>query len=314
MKLALSTHWNAHRHKSGESLIDDVLKLGLRHVELGYDLTADLVGGVLRRVRDGAVTVTSLHNFCPVPMGAPSAHPELFVLTSPSRRERESAVHHITRTVEFAREVGAGTVVLHAGRVDMWSLTHKLIQLQVSGKNQSARYERIKLKLLERRDRKARQHLDWLEEGLARLLPLLQSAGVRLAMENLPSWESVPCESEALDICQRFNSPAIAYWHDLGHGQIREDLGLIAHRHWLEKLAPHLAGLHVHDLVDTAHDHLVPGRGKIDFPSFKKFIHSDTIAVLEPAPGTPEPDVRTGIETIRKAWEDPASEGGQPGA
>jgi sugar phosphate isomerase/epimerase len=311
MKLAVSTHWNAHRNRSGERLIEEILSLGIDHVELGYDLTADLVPGVVQMVRSGAVKVTSLHNFCPVPLGAPMAHPELFVLASSSRREREAAVHNITRTVNFAAELRAGAVVFHAGKVELWSpLTPKLVALHEQGRQQTPRYEKLKVKLMERREKKAQRHLDWLTEGLERLLPTLQATGVRLAMENLPSWESVPTETEALDLCRRFNTPLIACWHDIGHGRIREELGLIAHRHWVERLSPHIAGFHVHDMTGPASDHLMPGRGKIDFTSFKKFIQSDTIAVLEPAPGTPVPEVGQGIATIRSLWDSAPRNGG----
>lgn len=310
MKLAVSTHWNARRHKSGEAMIEQILRLGVDHVELGYDLTADLAAGVLDMVRSRAVTVTSLHNFCPVPPGAPYGHPELFALTSASRRERESAAHHIARTVHFAAEVGAEAVVLHAGTVDIWPISPRLIALYNKGEAGSPRYEKLRMKLLERRERKAPRHLERLQEGLERLLPTLQEAGVRLAMENLPTWESVPLESEAMDICRRFDTPLIACWHDFGHGQIREDMGFIAHRHWIEKLEPHLAGFHVHDLAGPSADHLAPGRGKLDFTAFKTFIRSDTIAVLEPAPGTPESELQEGIRVIRQAWSDTPRNGG----
>ncbi|MDI6775162.1 MAG: sugar phosphate isomerase/epimerase family protein [Verrucomicrobiota bacterium] len=310
MKLAISTHWNAYRHRSGEALIEDILRLGVEYVELGYDLSADLVAGVFDMVSSHAVTVTSLHNFCPVPLGAPLAHPELFVLTSASRRERESAAEHITRTVNFAAKLQAQAVVLHAGNVAMRALTPKLVALYNKGQAGSTRYEKTRMKLLERRERKAHRHLDWLQEGLEKLLPTLKSAGVRLAMENLPSWEGVPLESEALDICRRFNTPLIACWHDFGHAQIREHMGFISHRHWLEKLEPHIAGFHVHDLTGPSSDHLAPGRGKFDFAAFKKFVRSDTIAVLEPAPGTPESEVNEGIGVIRRAWQDPLRNGG----
>ena len=105
--LAISTRWNAGRHRSGEAMIEEILDLGLGLVELGYDLRAELIPGVKTLVASGAVRVGSLHNFCPVPVGAPRPHPELYTPASPDRREREFAVIHISRTLRFAAEMGA---------------------------------------------------------------------------------------------------------------------------------------------------------------------------------------------------------------
>ena len=80
MSFALTTRWNAGRHTDGEALIEEILGMGFRHVELGYDLRRDLVPGVMKMVEKGAVKVDSVHNYCPVPMGAPYGHPELFTL------------------------------------------------------------------------------------------------------------------------------------------------------------------------------------------------------------------------------------------
>ena len=37
-RFAISTHWNASRHKTGEGIVDEILELGIRRLELGYDL------------------------------------------------------------------------------------------------------------------------------------------------------------------------------------------------------------------------------------------------------------------------------------
>jgi sugar phosphate isomerase/epimerase len=148
MFFSLSTRWNASRHTSGEAMIEDILGLGVSHVELGYDLSVVLVPGVRRMVNEKAVSVDSVHAFCPVPIGAPYGHPELFTLCSRDRRVRAAAVSHLTRTLEFTGEVGAGVVVLHAGNVKMRNMTHRLAALCQAGKQSSTRYEKIKDKLM----------------------------------------------------------------------------------------------------------------------------------------------------------------------
>jgi sugar phosphate isomerase/epimerase len=108
-------------------------------------------------------------------------------------------------------------------------------------------------------------------------------------------------------ILKRYDSSLIGYWHDTGHGQIRQNLGFISYRLWLDKLAPRLAGLHIHDVLPPARDHLMPPKGKMDFIGFKTYLKPDMALVLEPAPHTPEADIREGAQSIREAWGLPAS-------
>jgi sugar phosphate isomerase/epimerase len=307
MILSLSTRWNTYRHSSGEALVEEIIGLGLRHIELGYDLTMDLVPGIEHMVNQGAVTVTSVHNFCPVPIGAFQGHPELFLLGSTDPRERRMAIDHTIKTVNFASHVGAKAVVVHAGRVRMRHLTRKLIALQESGKQYSSKYERVKMKLLAARDKKVPKYFDALCESLEELVPALEAAQVKVGLENLPSWEAVPTEVEMESLLARFGSPWIGYWHDFGHAQIRQNLGLINHKYWLERLAGAAAGVHVHDCDPPARDHLMPGLGAIDFAGLLPLLPAETALVLEPAPGTPHADVENGIRVIRDALRQEAA-------
>lgn len=302
MPFSLSTRWNASRSGSGESLVDDILELGFDHIELGYDLTADLVPGVFSRVQSGAIGVTSVHNFCPVPVGAPYGHPELFLLGSLVPRIRNSAILHTTRTIEFAAEMGATCMVVHGGRVKMGTPTQKLIRLAQDGKQYDLKYEKQKQKLLLKRDRKSAKYVDALCSSLEELLPKLEQHRVRLALENLPSWEAVPTEMEMEEIGQHIDSPWIGYWHDIGHGQVRQNLGFVHCGRWLERLQDQLAGMHIHDVVAPAGDHVMPPAGTVDFTSFRPFIRPDLPLVFEPAPGAPAEDIVQGLRIVREAW------------
>lgn len=302
MPLSLSTRWNAQKHKTGEAMIDEVLALGFTHVELGYDLTIDLAQGVQKMVAEGSVKVDSVHNFCPLPVGIVYASPEVFVMASLDRAVRDAAVRHTTQTIRFAAEVGARCVVVHAGRVEMSISSGELVELYELGLQYDARYEKKKIKLLEQRDKKVSRHMDLLCEGIEQLMPVLEQTGVTLALENLPSWEALPCESEMVALLGRFDSPRLGYWHDMGHGQVRQNLGFINHRRWLERLMPSLVGVHIHDALPPAADHLMPGKGSIDFGMFKDIVKTDAVLVLEPFPGTPDADIIDGVKVIEAAW------------
>ena len=276
--------------------------MGFDAVELGYDLRVDLVPGVLDMVKRGAVRITSLHNFCPVPMGAPHGHPELFTPADPDSRIRESAVIHTTRTLRFAAETGAGVVIIHAGNVSMDHLTSQLRNLYEEGRQYTELYEKTKLKLQVQREKKAQKQLDHLARSLEQLLPVCEDAKVKLAIENLPTWESIPTEMELENLLARFNSPYLAHWHDIGHGRIRENLGFINHERWIERFEPRIAGFHIHDVKPPTYDHLMPGQGQVDFARLKRFAKPDRINVIEPSPQTPREYVLDGLRNMKQIW------------
>jgi sugar phosphate isomerase/epimerase len=312
MEFALSTHWNASRHARGEDLIEEILGLGFTRVELGYDLRMELVEGVKAMVARQAVKVDSLHNICPVPLGASRGHPEIYTLGSTDARERAQAVSFTAKTLRFAAELGARVVVTHAGNVDMTRYSGDLFDMALSGQTYTPRFEKLKIKMMEQREKHAPRQLDYLFQGLEQLMPVLEETGVTLAIENLPTWEAIPTELEFEAIFRRFGDRHIRYWHDLGHGQIRQNMGLINHERWLERLHPYLAGMHVHDVAPPATDHVMPPRGHIDFQRFHRFALSDMVRVIEPSSRCPAAEVIEGLAYVQKNWSDrPAGAGEQ---
>ena len=300
--LSISTRWNASRHASGEAMLEEILALGLGIAELGYDLRAELIPGVKAMVAARAIRIDSVHNFCPVPVGAPRPHPELYTPASPDRREREYAVTHISRTLRFAAEVGARVVVCHSGNVDMPKYSFDLVRMAAHGEQFGEPYENLKLKAQITRDKKAPKQIDYLSESLEKLIPVVKETGVKLALENLPTWEAIPSELESEKLMKRFHADGIRLWWDIGHAQIRENLGFINASRWLRRLAPHIAGMHVHDVEPPGQDHLMPPRGKVDFPALAEVARTDMVRVLEPAPDTETAHIVCAIEYLRETW------------
>ena len=302
MDLYLSTNWNATRHATGEAMVDEILGLGVAGVELGYQLGEPQVEGGRRRVASGALRVASVHAYCPFPLGAPGGHPELYLIASRDDDDRAMAVILLQRTLALAAEVGARAVVIHAGRIDVSPDSQELIAAAEDDGVDGKRYLKLLHRNQRRRARRAGKHLDALRCSLDALLPRGTAARVTLCLENLPSWEAVPTEEEMLELMRQYAGAPLAYWHDLGHGQVRANLGWIDHRAWAERLLPHTCGLHIHDVHPLAHDHLVPGAGKLPFQNFAWYGPSPVLKVLEPAPGTPAAEVKAGLAHLRQAW------------
>lgn len=303
MNFSISTRWNAFRHSDGEAMLSEILDLGFKEAELGYDLMFDLVPGVLRMVESKAIKISSVHNYCPVPIGITRAHPEIFTLTSTIEEVRRRAVHHTMSSLEFAVSVGASAVVVHAGYVEMDVLTSKLIKLCENGEQFSPAYDKIRLNLLMSREKKAQPCLDQLRKSLNELVPIFTKSGVKLALENLPYWEAIPTEPEAASLLDDYDT-GLARWHDTGHAQLRQKLGLVAPIIWLRKHKERLAGMHLHDLTGVFKDHIMPPKGEVDFVRLAEFIRPRMPLVLEPAQGTDANDIKEGVAFLKKTWEE----------
>lgn len=305
MSFSLSTRWNASRHRDGARMIDEIRALGFDSVELGHDLRADLVPGVRQAADAKVVQVVSVHNFCPVPLGYVRGSPDLYSPCASDPLEWEAAERNTRRTVEFASETGAAWVVLHGGRVEMADRTVELMELYLRGERPgSGVYEKRRMRQLMEREKKGRRALVLLRRFLDALLPHAESLGCRLAIEIQPMWESVPTELELFELLTEYDTSGLRYWHDLGHGQVRENLGFINHRRWLERLAPFLAGMHVHDVAAPANDHLAPGQGGIDFSGFAEIADRIPVRILEPHPQLSAADLTDGVRCLRRHWED----------
>lgn len=310
--LALSTHWNARRHKDGAALADEILALGFARVELGYDLTRDLVPGLQQRVREGALRVVSVHNYCPVPMGVARGGPEIFTFADPDPERRRLAVAHTERTLRFAAEMGAGAVVAHGGYIRHRRAWMPRLFAALEQDRYGAEVERWRARIERRRERRVRRALDALRACIEKLLPTLEETGVTLALENLPSWEAVPSETECRDLIEALGSPRLGYWHDTGHGRIRENCGFVNHARLFERLLPQLAGMHLHDVRYPAADHAMPPVPEgLDFSIFAAAANRPIPKVIEPAPGAPAEEIRRAAEHIARAWSAPrAAEAG----
>jgi sugar phosphate isomerase/epimerase len=77
-------------------------------------------------------------------------------------------------------------------------------------------------------------------------------------------------------------SPA-GYWHDTGHADLKEKVGLISHKGQLEANAGRLLGFHLHDVKDD-HDHQAIGTGGIDFEMVRTFFKPEHLFVIELSP------------------------------
>lgn len=263
----------------GEEIVDKALELGFDELELGYHTTLMQASGFKARL--GEMPVGSIHAFAPVPLSAPQGYPELYQLASFDEDARKLAAFHVTKNLNFAAEMGADTLVLHAGRVMCGAWTK-------SGR-------------VKKRTKRGDKLVDVFRTTLGEVLPVMEKTGVVLALENLPYYEGFPDEKELAKILSNDFGGFVKGWFDTGHNLVRKNQGWIDAGY--EPSPKDFAGMHLNDVVDKTDDHFAPGKGKVDFAALRNFAAEVGHRVFEPNSGVSEEDLRAGVELIRKVWE-----------
>src|SRR5438309_371376 len=124
---SFSTCWNSHRHTDGRSMLQEIRELGFEYAELSHGIRLGLVPGILEAVDAGEIRISSVHNFCPLPMGVNHAAPNLYQFSDERTRDRELAERYTAKTIEFAARVRCPVVVLHCGSIETKDYTTKLL-------------------------------------------------------------------------------------------------------------------------------------------------------------------------------------------
>ena len=282
MTLAISTSWNAFRFNEGEKLLFEISRLGFNAVELSFNLNSEMVDGIAALARRLKISIESVHNYCPIPDGLSrqEALPDYYSLASLNEEERTLAVKYAKRSIDTAARLGAKAVVLHCGRVEVADYTRELINLYNQGKNNSGEFHELKNKMVRERSLESGKFLTQALLSIEELNAYAQIKGQLLGIETRFYYREIPNIDEIGLILDKFSNSRVFYWHDTGHAQLMENLGLASHLDFLERYGRRMIGIHLHDILGCQ-DHLAPLQGKIDFSIFKPYLKESTLKVIE---------------------------------
>lgn len=283
-------------------MLHEIRDLGFEYAELSHGIRISLLPGILEAVDAGEIKISTLHNFCPLPMGVNQAAPNLFLFSSPDQRERETAFRHSIKTIETAARLGAKAVVLHMGSIEMKNYTDKLIEMIAEGKKESSKFEKISEEVFEKREQKKEKFVEQSNLMLRRLEEAASSRGIKLGVENREALEEIPLDADFSLLFREFPGETVCYWHDTGHAQIKENLGFINHAFQLDSLSNRLLGFHIHDVAFPGRDHRSPGTGMIDFAALKPMVKPKHIKVFEFSPSLKPEEAQRGIAHIKNLW------------
>ena len=312
MKFALSTNWCNRKYSSGEEIADKALELGFAALELGFNTTQDQLAGFSKR--SDRIPVESVHAFCPVPLSAPDGSPELYSLASLDENERAMARIHLLKTVDTASDLGAKSVVLHAGRIPLTTFfsknrdSHFLRETLIAAKGDTLnpKYRKVLNSALSVRNRRASKITEVFLRELESIIPVLEKRSIALALENLPFLEGFPNEVETLEILTRFSGAPVFAWYDTGHHRVREMHGWIGDdaKAALEKLEEIslIRGIHINDVKDYHDDHFAPGGGNVDFAAIASMAAKAEHIVFEPKSHVSEDELSKALAAGIRDW------------
>lgn len=282
MSLLLSTSWNAFRHKNAKKLIFEIKKTGFYAVELSFNLTQPMVRDIAGLVKNKEIKVGSIHNFCPIPDGIKrfSALPDYYSMSSVNERQRQTAIKYTQRTIRTAAALNAKAVVLHTGRVEVSDHTKQLIGLYERGLGDSRQYTCLKQRMIRERKACAAPFLNNTLRSLESLSRYAERFKIKLGIENRFYYCEIPSFKETSIILKQFQGSGIYYWHDTGHAQVMENLGIVRHKDFLDAYGKRLLGIHLHN-VRGCKDHTPPYRGDMNFKLLRPYVTAGTIKVVE---------------------------------
>ncbi|MES1166821.1 MAG: TIM barrel protein, partial [Pseudomonadota bacterium] len=146
-------------------------------------------------------------------------------------------------------------------------------------------YQALLAKSLVRLRKRMGPYWEQTKASVGEILAYAAQKQVKLGFENREKFEELPLDDDYPAFLAGLPPDAAAgYWHDTGHADIKQSMGLLDHRQHLQKLAPRLIGFHLHDVSKEGQDHQPVGSGQIDFKMVSGFWRPEHLLVIELSP------------------------------
>lgn len=299
--LSISTSWMKEPEKGMRPWLETIKSLGLNSVELSYRVTRDQLADFESIYKKLGISVSSIHNFCPTPDDEKSPrHPSNYYrLSAQDEHERRQAIKWTKIAVDTAARVGAKAVVIHAGTVDVEDeRAPKLFEMFTSGKVETEEFSKERERILALRESRRKPYVAALEQSLEDVVAYARKHGVLIGLETRYYPLEMPNFDEIGYYLKRFPD-GMGYWHDVGHAEINDRLGIKPHLEFLKTYQAWLIGMHIHGM-EGRRDHMAPFDGDMDLNKIKSFLHKGVLKVIESKPWVTPELMKTAVERLTK--------------
>lgn len=279
-------------------MLREIADLGFTHAELSHGIRIVLLPGVIRAVEEGVIQISSTHNFCPLPTGITQSAPNLFEPSVSDHREHEQWLRHTKRSIDFAAQMKSKVLVMHLGSVKFFWLNPARNLKAFVRKNPTVtvpddkEYRAVLKKSCEKLRGRMMPYWQQVQVSIEKVREYAVTKNIKLGFENREKFEELPLDDDFDSLIGAMAQPHTAgYWHDTGHADIKQSMGMLEQRTHLEKNAPRLLGFHLHDVTADGKDHQPIGSGRIDFNMVSSFWRPEHLLTLELSPRVQTEDV-----------------------
>lgn len=273
--------------------------------QLGYDaieIAHSLPEAPFKRLLEyHQVPISSIHAPAPLVRDATDRANSKLNLAAIDDDERVDAIRYTEASIDYAREAGGKFVVVHLGGIgnDMFEAERELRRLYDSGTREGERVEQLREECQRVRQADADHWLEMARHTLAKLAHYATERDIAIGIENRLHYHEIPQPEEARWLIDDYAPEAVGYWHDVGHAEVQDRLGLVDKRLWLDTNGPRCIGTHLHDVTGLA-DHRAPGKGDVDWTYIRDGIPAGALRVFEINQGQSEGDVALAIPFLRE--------------
>ncbi|MBK1881161.1 sugar phosphate isomerase/epimerase [Luteolibacter pohnpeiensis] len=303
--LAFSSCWNNSRHSDGEAMIEEIVSLGFKNIELSHGMTVAKYPGIKKAYDAGMFTCSGVHNYFPSPVEVMIDAPDAYEFTSHRPFDRQRAMDMTLKTLDIAAEFKAHYVVLHMGSVPMDSSkwTKRLTAMVNEGGQHTTAYTKAKINFVKKREKVGPLYFHRAIKALTTIAERAAELGIKLAVESRSRFEDMPTEREMIELQKHFaDNPWVGYWHDFGHVQLKHNLGLLDHQQWLADMQPYIIGGHVHDVQWPARDHRVPFSGTLKYEDLLPFFPKGCPLIWELSPTRRSEEIKEKLAIWKKKF------------
>ncbi len=301
--IGISTSFRSSIITDGHALLNAMLETGSSALEVDYRISQNEFLKIKKRLQSSEFQVLTVHNFCPIPQDYLGRRPsgDFFMLSSQDESERKLAVEYSIKTLHHAADMGARLVVFHLGQVDMDSeLENKHFGFYHRDELKSEKFTTWLNEKLAERQQKAGPYFKAVLKSLDPIHEEAFKLGLFIGVENRYRLTQIPFRDEFDIIFKECAGGNARYWHDVGHAELFDRLGIDDHKNaLLERYGHLLAGMHLHDVMDLT-DHLAPGKGTFDFERLVPYLNDDAVRILEVHKQATVKDMHAAIKVMER--------------
>jgi sugar phosphate isomerase/epimerase len=272
--VALSTMWGIKKFDTLDEFFRQGVVLGFTQFELNHAVDSKMLSGM------NGYRITSVHEPCPADISMSELKNRNWLISAPDEQKRRKGVEAVERSIDLAQKLGATTVIVHPGKVDIdTALDDQLRSLYRQGKASTDEYKRLKDKFVAMRAAQAPINMSAVRHSMIELAEYAHERSIKLGLENRYHYHEIPLPDE-LGTLLNLGFKNVGFWYDVGHAETLDQMGFHTHEEWLKRFAPSIIGTHLHD-VTGIDDHQFAGSGQIDWDMVARYLPADALRTCE---------------------------------